>query len=243
MTRTMLLFAATLALAACDRADDERPAEAPAETPADTNAEAPAADTGAPTGKAVPMSPQDLFLQRIADHCGRAYEGRVVANEPAQDDDPFEGKTLVMHVRECSPDEIKIPFHVGDDHSRTWVITRVAAGVAGMEGLRLKHDHRHEDGTPHDITMYGGDTANGGTATRQEFPVDQESKDMFEAAKMNVSMANTWAMEIEPERFLYELSRPEGRLFQVEFDLTKPVAPPPAPWGHELVKVPDPEAG
>ena len=32
-------------------------------------------------------------------------------------------------------------------------------------------------------------------------------------------------------RFLYELSRPGGRLFQVEFDLSAPVEPPPPPWG------------
>ena len=39
--------------------------------------------------------------------------------------------------------------------------------------------------------------------------------------------------EIEPgKRFLYELSRPGGRLFQVEFDLTAPVPLPPAPWGQ-----------
>jgi hypothetical protein len=24
------------------------------------------------------------------------------------------------------------------------------------EGLQLKHDHRHEDGTPDEVTMYGG---------------------------------------------------------------------------------------
>lgn len=201
-------------------------------------------DNGAPTGVAEEQSPQELFMARLREHCGRAYEGRIVANEPPMDDDPFEDARLVMHVRECSDGELKIPFHVGDDHSRTWVITRVAQGVEGMEGLRLKHDHRHEDGTDDDITMYGGDTANAGTPMRQEFPVDQESRDMFEAADMQVSMSNTWAMEIEAnERFLYELSRPEGRLFQVEFDLSKPVELPPAPWGHELVKVPAPTEG
>ena len=46
-----------------------------------------------------------------------------------------------MHVRECSEDAIRIPFHVGEDRSRTWVVTRTA------NGLRLKHDHRHEDGS------------------------------------------------------------------------------------------------
>lgn len=45
------------------------------------------------------------------------------------------------------------------------------------------------------------------------------------------SLTNTWAMEIEPgRRFLYKLRRLGGRLFQGEFDLTVPVAPPPLPW-------------
>ena len=172
--------------------------------------------------------PADAFLQRIARHCGQAFAGRIVVDEPATQDDPFAGKALVMHVRECSPGEIKIPFHVGGDRSRTWVLTRTA------EGLRLKHDHRHEDGTDDAVTMYGGDTNALGSARRQEFPVDRFSVVMFEREGLTASIVNTWAMEIEPEaRFLYELSRPTGRLFQVEFDLTAPVDPPAAPWGHE----------
>ena len=54
-----------------------------------------------------------------------------------------------------------------------------------------------------------------------------------------MSTTNVWAMEIEPgQRFLYELARPadelnpDGRLFQVEFDLTQPVETPPTPWGY-----------
>ena len=82
--------------------------------------------------------------------------------------------------------------------------------------------------------MYGGDTAGAGTAVRQEFPVDAESIAMFEREGLNASVTNTWAMEIEPgARFLYELARPGGRLFQVEFDLSRPVPAPPAPWGRE----------
>lgn len=171
--------------------------------------------------------PADAFLERLASHCGQAFAGRIVANEPAQPDDPFDGKALVMHVRECGPGEVKVPFHVGDDHSRTWVLTRTDAG------LRLKHDHRHEDGTDDAVTMYGGDTAAPGTPTRQEFPVDQYSIDIFVREGLNASLQNTWAMEIEPgKRFLYELARPSGRLFQVEFDLANPVVTPPTPWGH-----------
>ncbi len=174
--------------------------------------------------------PIDTFMAAIAAHCGKAYAGRIVANlPPPAAPDAFEGKPLVMHVRGCDDPkrELKVPFHVGDDHSRTWVLTRTASG------LRLKHDHRHEDGSEDAVTMYGGDTDTPGTAQRQEFPVDAESIAMFEQEGLNASVTNTWAMDIEPQRrFLYELSRPGGRLFQVEFDLTTPVALPPAPWGH-----------
>jgi hypothetical protein len=171
--------------------------------------------------------PADEFLARLASHCGQSFAGRIVANEPVQPSDPFDGKTLVMHVRECAPGEVKVPFHVGDDHSRTWVLTRTETG------LRLKHDHRHEDGSDDAVTMYGGDTAAPGSPLRQEFPVDEFSVGMFEREGLTASVTNTWAMEIEPgQRFLYELARPGGRLFQVEFDLATPVATPPTPWGH-----------
>lgn len=172
--------------------------------------------------------PQDAFMERLAQHCGEAFEGRVLVDEPAQEgESPFAGQSLIMHVRECREDEILIPFHVGENRSRTWVVTRTD------QGLRLKHDHRHEDGSDETITMYGGDTASEGSAIRQEFPVDQFSIDMFLRDGLDVSTTNVWAMEIEPgERFLYELARPGGRLFQVEFDLTESVELPPAPWGH-----------
>lgn len=174
-------------------------------------------------------APADAFLAALAQHCGKAYAGRITANQPASTvPDPFEGKTLVMHVRGCDAptQEIRVPFHVGEDHSRTWVLTRTAAG------LRLKHDHRHEDGSPDAVTMYGGDTADAGTAQRQAFPVDAESVAMFQREGLAASVTNTWAMELMPAKtFVYELSRPNGRLFRVEFDLTTPVALPPAPWG------------
>lgn len=176
---------------------------------------------------AEPIAAPDAFLAALASHCGQAFAGRIVANEPPVENDPFENEPLVMHVRRCGDGFVEVPFHVGDDHSRTWVLTRTTTG------LRLKHDHRHEDGSPDELTMYGGDTADAGTAVRQEFPVDAHSIEMFERLGSEASVTNTWAMEIEPgRRFLYELSRPTGRLFRVEFDLTAPIAPPPTPWGH-----------
>ena len=174
---------------------------------------------------ATQRTPADSFVAAIARHCGKAYAGRITANEPAEPNDPFANQPLVMHVLACSPQQLRIPFHVGDDHSRTWVITRTASG------LQLKHDHRHADGSPDVLTLYGGDTATPGSAVRQEFPVDAESRALFEKEGSKASVTNTWAMEIDPgKKFVYELARP-GRLFRVEFDLTQPVATPPLPWG------------
>ncbi len=181
-------------------------------------------DAQAPTGGAV--SPASRFLSSLAGVCGQAFAGRITANEPAQPDDPFVGQALVMHVRTCEAGRLLVPFHVGADRSRTWVLT-----LRG-DRLRLEHDHRHEDGTADALTLYGGDSLEPGMANRQTFPVNAFSKELFTRLGRSVSTTNTWAMEIHPGRmFAYELSRP-GRLFRVEFDWTASVPPPPAPWGH-----------
>ncbi|MBU8977706.1 MULTISPECIES: hypothetical protein [unclassified Lysobacter] len=171
------------------------------------------------------VAPQDAFFQSVAALCGQAFAGRVEVDRPATPGDPFAGKPLIMHVRECSGDTIRIPFYVGGDRSRTWVLTRTATG------LRLKHDHRHEDGTEDALSQYGGDTVDAGTAQRQEFPADAASKALFEREKRATSVANVWAMEVEPQdHFVYELARP-GREFRVSFDLKHPIPAPPPPWG------------
>ncbi|HLL60061.1 MAG TPA: hypothetical protein VK391_09265 [Allosphingosinicella sp.] len=167
---------------------------------------------------------QDQFFSRLSALCGKAFEGRI-ASPPVEADSNFAGKRLVMHVRECSADSIRIPFHVGDNRSRTWVVTRTGSG------LRLKHDHRHEDGSEDAQTQYGGDTVDAGTAQRQQFPADQYSKDLFVRGNIPQSATNVWAMEVVPARlFAYELRRP-GRFFRVDFDLTRPIAALPPPWG------------
>jgi hypothetical protein len=172
------------------------------------------------TGGGLPAE-QEAFWSALRQHCGRAYEGRLTQSNAS--DTAFAGKTLTMHVRGCTDDEVRIPFHLGEDRSRTWVITRTAAG------LRLKHDHRHRDGTEDRVTQYGGDTRGPGTPTSQEFPADAFTASLIPAAATNV-----WTVEVVPgERFAYALRR-EGtdRRFRVEFDLARPVAAPPAPWGH-----------
>ena len=168
-------------------------------------------------------TPQTRFFERLSALCGQAFAGRVETNDPA--DAAFAGQPLVMHVQRCTADELRIPFHVGDDRSRTWVITRNATG------LRLKHDHRHRDGSEDALTQYGGDTVTAGSASRQAFPADAFSKQLFEREGRAASVTNVWSVEVEPgEAFVYELARP-GRHFRVRFDLARPVVAPPPPWG------------
>ena len=173
-----------------------------------------------------PAPPAERFFGSLAGLCGQAFEGRIVSPAvPA--DAAFAGKRLVMHVRDCGPDTIRIPFHVGEDRSRTWVIRRTASG------LRLKHDHRHQDGTEDRVTQYGGDSVDAGTAERQSFPADAFTRALLVRENNPAGAANVWAMEVRSGgAFSYELRRP-GRFFRVEFDLARPVAPPPPPWGSQ----------
>ncbi len=172
-----------------------------------------------------PSDPQAKFFDHLSAHCGQAFAGNVVSSDP-QDAD-WAKETLIMHVRDCSDTEIKIPLHVGENRSRTWIITR------SENGLTLKHDHRHEDGEPDAVTMYGGTTAKPGTATRQDFPADSFSKDLFVREGLDVSVNNIWTITVDPgETFTYALARP-NRDFRAEFDLTNPVETPPPVWGYE----------
>lgn len=163
------------------------------------------------------------FLTSLTPYCGRAYAGRIVS-PPVPADEAFAGKPLIMHVASCTDDTVRVPFHVGDDHSRTWVLSRTAVG------LRLKHDHRHVDGTEDRVTQYGGDSTTPPTAPRQNFPADAFTKELLQREGNVAGMNNVWAVEHRPGVFAYELRRP-GRFFRVEFDLTKPVATPPPAWG------------
>ena len=166
--------------------------------------------------------PQQEFWSSLQALCGRAFSGRLVEGNAS--DSAFRTAQLRMHVRSCSPEEIRIPFHLGENRSRTWVITPTATG------LRLKHDHRHADGTADPITQYGGDTQNPGTRTKQDFFADSLTAALIPAARTNV-----WTVEVIPgDRFVYALRR-EGtdRRFRVEFDLKAPIPAPPPPWGSE----------
>ncbi len=87
-------------------------------------------------------------------------------------------------------------LHAGEDCPRTWILTRTDAG------LRLKHDHRHRDGSEDPITQYGGDTADRGTPGAQEFRADAHTAKLIPAAATNV-----WTVEGVPGQTFYALRR------------------------------------
>lgn len=158
------------------------------------------------------------FFDKIKTHCNKSYEGKVT--EGAADDD-FSKNKLVMHVKSCEENRIRIPFMVGDNRSRTWVLT------LENDRILLKHDHRHMDGSEDKVTQYGGWTPNVGSSTMQIFPADTFTSELIPYAANNV-----WWITINEKEFTYNLHRiGSKRVFTVTFDLTKEVDTPLAPWG------------
>ena len=158
------------------------------------------------------------FWENLQNQCGKSFEGTVTEGA---ENDTFRNKKLVMHVRNCNENRIRIPFFVGDDKSRTWVLTYK------NDRIELKHDHRQEDSSEDNVTQYGGTTPNSGSATLQLFPADQQTCDLIPAAATNV-----WWITLDKASFTYNLRRiGSDRLFTINFDLTKAVATPAAPWG------------
>lgn len=193
VNRLFLLAAAFVAFAAAGTAQNTSPAAVP---------------------------PPAAFWNELQKLCGKAFSG-IVAAAPA-DDTTFKDKTLIMHVRSCEKDRIRIPFMVGDDRSRTWVLTRK------KDRIELRHDHRHADGKPDAVTMYGGWTTNNGMPTRQVFPADEQTVKVIAAAAPNV----WWIELIAGEQFSYNLRRMGSeRYFSIRFDLKNQVEAPAPPWG------------
>ena len=163
------------------------------------------ADEGADARKT-----QKLFFDNVKKLCGKRFEG--VTEFPQDPKHDFAGKKLVIHVETCSENEIRVPFRVGEDKSRTWILT-----LSG-DRLLLKHDHRHPDGTPDKITMYGG-WATEGDATRQRFAADEETAKLIPEAATNI-----WTIEFDAAagRFVYALERHGQPRYKAVFHQAKP---------------------
>ena len=121
--------------------------------------------------------PRDGFMATLQGMCGQRFEGaQSYAVDPNND---FAGKTISTQVV-CTGAGVRMPVLVGEDRSRTWIFTRHAAG------LELRHDHRHPDGTPDAVTMYGGMAREGGSARSQSFLADAHTAKLVPGAETNV---------------------------------------------------------
>jgi hypothetical protein len=158
--------------------------------------------------KAVADPNHEAFFITLSSYCGRTFEG--ASTFPADADDPMYGQKLTITFRDCDEDEIRVPFLVGENASRTWAFTRMP------DGLLLKHDHRDENGQPDPPTQYGGFADGSGTSHRQSFPADQETIVMIPDAATNV-----WTLEVDSVRkvLIYDLQRHSKPRFRAEFHL------------------------
>lgn len=141
---------------------------------------------------------------------GKTYTGRMAyPNDPGHD----MNKPMEITVKVVSENEIHVPFKVGEDRSRTWILTRSKAGV------QLKHDHRHPDGSPDELTNYGGLDTQQQLGTLLVFPADEETAQMLPEASTNV-----WTFRLTPDKsqLYYYLERDKKPRFEAVFELGSP---------------------
>lgn len=151
---------------------------------------------------------QMAFFDQLAQLCDETFNGETVfPNDPRHE---MHGSNLKMHVKECGEKEIQIPFYVDDDSSRTWILRKTD------NGLQLKHDHRHNDGTASEETNYGGYANSEGNENRQFFEADSFTVELIPEASTNV-----WMMEIDQENnnFIYYLEREGSPRYRAEFSI------------------------
>ncbi len=159
-----------------------------------------------------------IFLEQFKPFVGQYFEGEIIAG--GREGDGFTGKKLMLEVMSYDDREVKIPFYVGEDKSRTWILSY------SNNVLTLKHDHCHEDGSADKVTFYGGTAPNEGAIHSQMFPADNETCQLIDYACHNV-----WWITMDGKTYTYNLRRiGSDRLFTVKFDLTKPINSDYKPW-------------
>ena len=154
---------------------------------------------------------RDQFFDNLVRLCGARFEG--ASTFPADSSDSFAGKLLVAEIATCSDLEVRVPFSVGEDRSRTWLFRRDKAG------LQLKHDHRHADGTPDSLTMYGGMAGMDGTSLVQSFAADA-----YTAALIPAAATNVWTVSLSADslQLTYHLERNAKPRFSAVLQRVRP---------------------
>lgn len=154
------------------------------------------------THSSIHNSQQTTFFNALKLLCGQRFEGEMTF--PSEGQDSFAGKKLVAQLDRCSENQVRIPFSVGEDKSRTWLISKLDSG------LELKHDHRHKDGTPDDINLYGGITQSKGSNLSQSFFADAHTIAIIPEASTNVW---TISLSADNNELTYHLERHQKSRF------------------------------
>lgn len=156
---------------------------------------------------------QKTFLNNYQDYCGQTFKGKTTEIDLG-DDHELDGANLIMKFESCSEEEVRIPFIVNSDSSRTWILKMT------QHGLHLSHDHRYPDGTQHDHNFYGGYATGEGTAFIQYFPADHRTIEDRPQREINM-----WAKEFDFDResYFYRLYLRDELRFEAEFDLSEPM--------------------
>jgi hypothetical protein len=172
----------------------------------------PAVEDAKHIGSELKDAGQQAFMNNLAMFCGQSFRGQQIFM--AEGRESWALRQFVMHVTVCEDDRVYIPFHLDDDESRTWMF------LVEDGRLRIRHDHRHADGTPEEVTMYGGYADESGTGFWQNFPADDYTCDMLPN-----SCHAQWRVELSQDlqTFSYALFNYGELLFRAEFDLGRPL--------------------
>ena len=122
--------------------------------------------------------PRDQFFEALGALCGARFEGAMTFRSTPRTISPASGWS--RRWRRAPRRKSACPSW----SART--IRAPGSSVAAADGLQLKHDHRHADGTPDAVTLYGGLATDAGSALVQSFPADAYTARLIPAAASNV---------------------------------------------------------
>lgn len=165
-------------------------------------------------------SNQDKFFDAIKAHCGHAFSGDV---DDSSNSTAYNGRKFVLHIRDCSDTQIKMPLHIDDNSSRILVLTK------SDEHIKLQHDHRHADGSSDALTMYGGYSSADSTAKVTNFPESAESIAITKAHAPTRTYPSVWSIILSADDITYQVVRP-GRTIKSQFKFADRVDLPPQAW-------------
>jgi hypothetical protein len=167
----------------------------------------------ASAAKRDPLVDQRAFFENLRALCGRTFGGRTILAPVT--DRTFEPARLYMVVEDCEGDEIRVPFIVGEDDSRTWIFQM------REQGLRFFHQHLRPDGTEHEVSGFGGHATDDGTPVFQSFP------DFSTTAETPPAERRIWRLRLDADHglFVYYLDRGGLPAYRLVFHIG-PASPP-----------------